>query len=84
MPNRPEVLDQLGPYSQHGPLAALCELSERIWRTYNGLTAGYIHSDPNSREYLFLRMLYIAELTSTAGPTQLHLGSYTPCDVTLA
>lgn len=66
MPSRPEVLDHLGPYTQHGPIAALCELSERVWRTYNGLTAGYIHSDPNSREYLFLRMLYIAELTSTA------------------
>jgi hypothetical protein len=37
-----------------------------VWRTYNELTAGYIHSDPNSREYLFLRMLYIAEVTSTA------------------
>jgi len=66
MPNRPEVLDHLGPYTQHGPIAALCELSERVWRTYNELSAGYIHSDPNSREYLFLRMLYIAELTSTA------------------
>src|SRR5262245_40178441 len=66
VPNRPEVLDHLGPYTQQGPIAALCELSERVWRTYNELTAGYIHSDPNSREYLFSRMLYIAELTSTA------------------
>jgi hypothetical protein len=66
MPNRPEVLDHLGPYMQRGPIAALCELSERVWRTYNELTAGYIHFDPNSREYLFLRMLYIAEITSTA------------------
>jgi hypothetical protein len=66
MPNRPEVLDHLGPYVQHGPIAGCCELSERVWRTYNELTAGYIHSDQNSREYLILRMLYIAEITSTA------------------
>jgi hypothetical protein len=37
-----------------------------VWRTYNELTAGYIHSNQNSREYLILRMLYIAEITSTA------------------
>ena len=66
MAKRPEVLEHLGPYVQHGPIAAFCELSERAWSTYNELTAGYIHSDQNSREYLFLRMLYIAEITSTA------------------
>jgi hypothetical protein len=66
MPNRPEVLDHLGPYVQHGPIATCCELSERVWRTYNELTAGYIHSNQYSREYLILRMLYIAEITSTA------------------
>ena len=66
MSNRPEVLGHLGPYVQHGPIAGCCELSERVWRTYNELTAGYIHSDQNSREYLILRMLYIAEITSTA------------------
>jgi len=41
--------DHLGPYTQHDPIAAFCELSERVWRTYNELTAGYIHSDPHSR-----------------------------------
>ena len=66
MPNRPEVLDHLGPYTRHSPIAACCELSERVWRTYNELTAGYIHCNQNSREYLILRMLYIAEITSTA------------------
>ena len=66
MPNRPEVLDHLGPYVQHGPIAGCCELSERVWRTYNELTTGYVHSDPSSREYLILCMLYIAEITSTA------------------
>src|SRR3984893_19481561 len=66
MAKRPEVLEHLGPYSQHGPIAAFCELYERVWRTYNELTAGYIHSNQYSREYLILRMLYIAEITSTA------------------
>jgi hypothetical protein len=51
---------------QHGPIAACCELSEHVWRTYNELTAGYTHSDKNSREYLIIRMLYIVEITSTA------------------
>jgi hypothetical protein len=64
--NRPEVLGHLGPYVQYGPIVGCCELSERVWRTYNELTTGYVHSDPNSREYLILRMLYIAEITSTA------------------
>jgi hypothetical protein len=68
MPNRPEVLDHLGPYTQHGPIAAFCELSERVWRTYNELTAGYIHSNQNSREYLILRMLYIGRNDRFRGP----------------
>jgi hypothetical protein len=83
MPNRPEVLDHLGPYMQHGPIAACCELSERVWRIYNELTAGYIHSDQNSREYLFLRMLCIAEVTSTAIRLNATWGSHTQ-DVALA
>jgi hypothetical protein len=65
MAKRPEVLEHLGPYVQHGPIAAFCELSERVWSSYNEL-AGRIHIGQNSREYLITRMLYIAEVTSTA------------------
>ena len=37
MANRPEVLDHLGPYMQRAPVAACCELSERVWSAYNDL-----------------------------------------------
>ena len=66
MSKRPPVFDHLGPYSQGIPIAALYALAERVWSTYHDLTDAYEHKGQDSREYLIFRMLYIAEITSTA------------------
>jgi hypothetical protein len=64
--NRPEVLGHLGPYARHPAVTALCDLDERVWETYNELAGGYKHAAKNNREFLITRMLYIAEVTSSA------------------
>jgi len=56
----------LGPYCTGTPLSACTELTERIWLTYNDLVGPYRHGSNESREFLIVRMLYIAEVTSTA------------------
>jgi hypothetical protein len=66
MAKRPQVFEHLGPYSKHAPVAACCELTERVWSTYHDLAGGYEHEGQKSREFLITRMLYIAEITSTA------------------
>ena len=66
MEKPPKVLKHLGPYCTDTPLSASCELTERVWLTYHNLVAGYQHAGQASREFLIVRMLYIAEITSTA------------------
>jgi len=66
MAQRPQVLEHLGPYVQYPPVGACCDLSERVWSKYNDLAGGYVHSGQANLEFLITRMLYIAEITSTA------------------
>jgi hypothetical protein len=66
MEKPPEVLKHLGPYCTDTPLSACCELTERVWLTYHDLVGGYAHAGQASREFLIVRMLYIAEIASTA------------------
>jgi hypothetical protein len=66
MSTRPKVLEQQGPYSQHPPVAAACALSERAWATYHEFAGGHEREGETLREFLFTRMVYIAEVTSTA------------------
>jgi len=66
MPNRPPVFEHLGPHIAAAPIAAFCSLTERVWSTYLGLAGSYLHVDAKSREFLILRMLHIAEITSSA------------------
>ena len=66
MPKKPQVLEHLGPYSQHPPVAACCDLTARVWETYHELTRGQERDAEDARQYLITRMLYIAEITSTA------------------
>ena len=47
-------------------MAALCDLTERVWSTYQDITGTYVHKGDDTREYLAFRMLYIAEVTSSA------------------
>lgn len=56
----------LGPYCTGTSLQACTDLTERVWRTYNDLVGPYRHAGDQSREFLIIRMLYIAEITSTA------------------
>jgi hypothetical protein len=60
------VFQYLGPYAQSEAVAACCRLNERIWLTYHELAGDYRHTDKNSREFLIVRMLYLAEITSSA------------------
>jgi hypothetical protein len=66
MVKRPQVFDHLGPYAKHPPVAACCDLTERVWITFHDLIGGYEHVGQDSHEYLITRMLYIAEITSSA------------------
>ena len=66
MSERPPVFEHLGPNIEAPPIGAFCDLTERVWSTYLDLAGGYRHEDPKSREFLIVRMLYIAEITSSA------------------
>jgi hypothetical protein len=66
MEKRSEVFEHLGPYCIHPPLSECCELTERVWHTYHKLTGGHRDVGQASHEFLVTRMLYIAEITSTA------------------
>ena len=66
MAGRSQVFEHLGAYAKHPPIATLCDLTERAWHAYHELAGGYQHQGQQSREYLIARLLYIAELTSTA------------------
>jgi hypothetical protein len=66
MAKSPQVLEHLGPYCQHSPIAACCDLTEQVWTTYRELTGSNEHVGLDAHQYLITRMLYIAEVTSTA------------------
>jgi hypothetical protein len=66
MSKPPPVFAHLGPYARHPPVAACCRLTERVWLTYNDLAESTRPSGKYSRDFLILRMLYIAEITSSA------------------
>ncbi len=66
MTKPPAVFEHLGPHARSELTAACCRLNERVWTQYLNLAGEYKHSGNSSREYLILRMMYIAELTSSA------------------
>lgn len=66
MSKPPPVFEHLGPLAHGNSVAACCRLTERVWLTYNGLAKSNLLRDKHSREFLILRMLYIAEITSSA------------------
>jgi hypothetical protein len=66
MQTPPKVFEHLGPRAQLPPVAECCRLTERVWLKYLELAGDYRYSDKDSREYLIVRMLYIAEITSSA------------------
>jgi hypothetical protein len=66
MTKPPPVFKHLGPYGRHPPVTACCRLTERVWLTYNDLAESDRLREKDSPEFLILRMLYIAEITSSA------------------
>jgi hypothetical protein len=60
-----QVFEHLGPKAQLEPVATCCRLTERVWLKYHEL-AGNIMPAKDSREFLVMKMLYIAEMTSSA------------------
>ena len=66
MKTPPRVFQHLGPLAQPTAIAECCQLTERLWLKYLDLAGEHQHTDPNSQENLIVRMLYIAEITSSA------------------
>jgi len=65
MSKPPHLFEHLGPKAQVEPEATCCRLTERVWLKYLEL-AGNLMPAPDSREFLVMKMLYIAEMTSSA------------------
>jgi hypothetical protein len=66
MKKSPAVFDHLGPYAQPPAVAECYRMTERLWLKFLELAGDYEHKDNQSREFQIVRMLYIAEITSTA------------------
>ena len=66
MTKPPPVFQHLGPYAEHGAVADCCRLTERVWLAYLDLAGAHEHKNKESREFLIVRMLYIAEIMSSA------------------
>lgn len=66
MPESPRILDQLGPYLRHPPVKACCDLSEQCWRKYHEAVDPLNGPKETPRQHLVVRMMYMAESTSTA------------------
>jgi len=62
--NRSEILRHLGPYVSQPYVGDLCDFIERVWEIYREHATEYGSITHGSRQYLFVRMMYIAEVTS--------------------
>ena len=63
---KPQVLNQLGPYVGHKPVAAFCSISEHCLALFHEALDGYDRGYETPVEHLFTRLTYISETTSTA------------------
>lgn len=61
----PPVFQHLGPHAQQEAVVACCRLTERVWLKYLELAGPHMPAT-DSREFLVMKMLYIAEMTSSA------------------
>lgn len=66
MAAKSEVLQYLGPLVNYLYMADLCDFAERVWDAYRGHAGDQGAVKYGSREYLIVRMMYIAEVTSNA------------------
>jgi hypothetical protein len=61
-----DTLEHLGPLVAQPAIAAFCDFGERVWETYRDFATQHGPIFPKTREYLVVRMVYIAEITSNA------------------
>jgi hypothetical protein len=61
----PRVLEHLGPYIDHPPVRAFCDISARCYQRYNEIADRRDRSKESGRQHAVIRMMYIAEATST-------------------
>ena len=66
MPNQPQVFEHLGPYNNHPPVAAFGSLSARAFELYHDASGGHEREKETPTQHLVTRMMYVAEITSTA------------------
>ena len=64
--DRSEILKLLGPYVSQPYVAQLCDFGERVWEIYREHATNYGSIPHGSRDYLIVRTMYIAEVTSSA------------------
>lgn len=63
---RPQVLEHLGPYNGHAPVAAFGSISDRAFALYREATGGHEREGETPTQHLITRMIYVAEATSLA------------------
>jgi hypothetical protein len=66
VPAKSETLEYLGPLVNQLYVAELCDFTERVWEIFRTHATEYGAIKHGSRDYLIVRMMYIAEVTSNA------------------
>jgi hypothetical protein len=60
------VLSQLGPFLRHPPVKAMCDLSAAAYAAYHKAVDTTDQSKHRPQQHIVIRMMYLAESTSTA------------------
>ncbi|MGE5268971.1 MAG: hypothetical protein ACM3JG_04775, partial [Thiohalocapsa sp.] len=66
MPDTFDPREHLGPLVNNPYVAALCELDERVWEAFREDARKRVPIEDGSLDYLIIRMMHIAEVTSNA------------------
>lgn len=61
-----KLLEHLGPYLKHGPAKTFCSISERAFIAFHDAIGGRDRSEETPRQFLYTKMMYVAETTSAA------------------
>ena len=63
---RAQVLEHLGPYIGHPPVAVFGEILDECFATFHEALGGDVKKDETPRQHLTTRLLYISETTSVS------------------
>jgi hypothetical protein len=63
---RAQVLEHLGPYIRHPPVAVFGEILDECFAEFHAALGGDIKKDESPRQHLITRLLYISETTSVS------------------